>query len=1566
MKNIYIKLKLLAAKHRSFAMGTFVLIVFVAMIAVFSVLDNRYALSMITNASSIGNNSHQIAYGEDDANTVTVTATIQEDSNKPTAEIENGVKAEFEYQHDGQTVTVEGTVSVEKKDSGDNGGNGDNTNPTTGDNGGNGDSNVPGSGTESCEYVVTVVFSVPKDVKSGSYTINYDGKDISDDVTFENDAGSTEESQVPAIGKIDVNKATLINGIYYLNNKSSAIVNVEVDNSASGYSLTFTSDSYNKQTVALEEDGSSYSASFSISSKLKNKKISINVALEKDGEVMGKPTVITFFSANKPAIANVEVLDADYSDGIYRFVNSEQAAIKVTVFRPNNSNTLYMKTKIQGEDKVTTAKQNLKNETTEYTFSYEFGKSNSNKNVEVSFGLSKNFTPVDKYILNNSLTYFESVSAKNASESDGVFYLAKSNQNPLSEPVELEIKVVNPVDGYVISVNDGETVTLSKEETEYSVIYNVSEFNKSVQLTIDLSDGSNTIDSVSRSVFIDSEAPTITINKVSTVQSESHSSPEGELYYTFSGGSEIKGRWTNHPAVSVEFTVADAGIGLNDDFILYKSNVSLDDSTAKSLKRNGNKYTAYFILSIVSDNLTLKVNSLIDVTGNETIGTAQTGIGFDNVKPVIKDVQVARMDKDEYVYRPLEDWTDISNVFIASDSYRVKFYIDESDSGVDLNNIKVLVNNSYKTVHSEQDENGVPFYYCDVNVRVKNDVTISIYATDNAGNKSDIVECIMHFNNAPIVKSVTAVSDNEKDDKVAKIGDTITYTINTQDADDDEIQVISVILSNGEALVTKDNPVSVTNSQVSLQKKIEDLTSAEDMTTLTIKSIVLSDGKRNLPKISHSNDWSDGIELYAPIKLSAYNKASISVTSSTKKNYVRVDDTLTFTFDPESVTPKSSRNKHKVTVQGINLDYSIDSAEPESTEKIWKNLSLNDYSAVVTIAEDSDYKDLSEVMFRASYQLVDKAGNIATGAEQTVTTDDGESTTIPEEETISGGSGITYYAPIKNSSVQIECTSNDNKIYLKEGDTLTFVLSILPDGNLSNDHTLNYKVKVDKLHETEISATGNETVATIGNYDKDIESVSYTLTVYDDAEQEIVFDNVSTDFTYYAQIELVGEVGFHSFEPFTEYARDGSKLILQAKASHPVTVDSASVFSESHSIQAAGTTEPSRQLQIVFNSINGFNDEEILSPVIKLRDAAGNEKEFSLSDSCKITYDKTSPSVVIKPKLNGFLNDSFSCTAVFSDKNLYAGGMRFSYKASTTGEEKSLLDNVQLGENDTSYSQKLSLSEEDTYRITASVTDKAGNGSGENGMTVTIDKTSPKIVSVKLSTDEILVYKKGFIISQYIQIEEEYINELICKLSDNTGTYDWDIKQPIETEGKKTISIIATDMAGNSGSFTFEIFIDDTPPTPVVKDEASGREMTADQENIFTKKLNLAVLLDNPQITNNLSDEFTVLKLLDSEGKVVYDFMEKDGTKQEYHYSFRKLGSYSLVVEAKDHAIDQNGDDGNVFGPVTYKITFAEEGLLDRLLNNPLVFYSMLSLLGILLFGGAFILFLLFKRRKKN
>ena len=146
MKNIYIKLKLLAAKHRSFAMGTFVLIVFVAMIAVFSVLDNRYALSMITNASSIGNNSHQIAYGEDDANTVTVTATIQEDSNKPTAEIENGVKAEFEYQHDGQTVTVEGTVSVEKKDSGDNGGNGDNTNPTTGDNGGNGDNTNPTTG----------------------------------------------------------------------------------------------------------------------------------------------------------------------------------------------------------------------------------------------------------------------------------------------------------------------------------------------------------------------------------------------------------------------------------------------------------------------------------------------------------------------------------------------------------------------------------------------------------------------------------------------------------------------------------------------------------------------------------------------------------------------------------------------------------------------------------------------------------------------------------------------------------------------------------------------------------------------------------------------------------------------------------------------------------------------------------------------------------------------------------------------------------------------------------------------------------------------------------------------------------------------------------------------------------------------------------------------------------------------------------------------------------------------------------------------------------------------------
>ena len=142
--------------------------------------------------------------------------------------------------------------------------------------------------------------------------------------------------------------------------------------------------------------------------------------------------------------------------------------------------------------------------------------------------------------------------------------------------------------------------------------------------------------------------------------------------------------------------------------------------------------------------------------------------------------------------------------------------------------------------------------------------------------------------------------------------------------------------------------------------------------------------------------------------------------------------------------------------------------------------------------------------------------------------------------------------------------------------------------------------------------------------------------------------------------------------------------------------------------------------------------------------------------------------------------------------------------------------------------------------------------------------------------------------------------------------------------------------------------------------------MVADKENKFTKELNLSVLLETPQIPNMLQDEFTTLKLLDADGNVLYDFISKDGLKTKYTYSITEYGKYVLMVEAKDHAIAKDGDDGNVYGPAKYYITFTDGNIIEVIGDNPILMYSLISLLALAFIGGGIFAFFLLAKGKRQ
>ena len=72
------------------------------------------------------------------------------------------------------------------------------------------------------------------------------------------------------------------------------------------------------------------------------------------------------------------------------------------------------------------------------------------------------------------------------------------------------------------------------------------------------------------------------------------------------------------------------------------------------------------------------------------------------------------------------------------------------------------------------------------------------------------------------------------------------------------------------------------------------------------------------------------------------------------------------------------------------------------------------------------------------------------------------------------------------------------------------------------------------------------------------------------------------------------------------------------------------------------------------------------------------------------------------------------------------------------------------------------------------------------------------------------------------------MQEISCTVSDGSSVTDWDVNAPLDTDGKKTISLIAVDKAGNaSEQLVLDVFIDGTAPNPILKDTITFKTLSA-------------------------------------------------------------------------------------------------------------------------------------------
>jgi len=191
------------------------------------------------------------------------------------------------------------------------------------------------------------------------------------------------------------------------------------------------------------------------------------------------------------------------------------------------------------------------------------------------------------------------------------------------------------------------------------------------------------------------------------------------------------------------------------------------------------------------------------------------------------------------------------------------------------------------------------------------------------------------------------------------------------------------------------------------------------------------------------------------------------------------------------------------------------------------------------------------------------------------------------------------------------------------------------------------------------------------------------------------------------------------------------------------------------------------------------------------------------------------------------------------------------------------------------------------------------------------------------------------------------------------GSVEWDINKPIETDGKKTINLLAEDMVGNTSNLTYDLYIDGTVPKPIIKESVTGRSLSpGDNVEPFISEMSLEVSLEKLHIGSENPDRFTQLKLTDENGNLLEDILATQSPEEDgYKLAIKNFGKYNLVLEAED-------DVGNITELTIYPFEFKDKSLMLKFYENKPLFYSTMPLAVVVVISVLF--FVVSKLRRKS
>ena len=530
---------------------------------------------------------------------------------------------------------------------------------------------------------------------------------------------------------------------------------------------------------------------------------------------------------------------------------------------------------------------------------------------------------------------------------------------------------------------------------------------------------------------------------------------------------------------------------------------------------------------------------------------------------------------------------------------------------------------------------------------------------------------------------------------------------------------------------------------------------------------------------------------------------------------------------------------------------------------------------------------------------------------------------------------ITYYGDLTVSDFSAESTNPDPVSFVKNGETIKI--------KFRSNHLLKFKKSSRIASSGDIQSSYEETedgyLYTIKHKVKngemeDLDYVTFSIEGYDGAGNSFTIkhsdEQITSRIQYYAPISAGVSVR-SDIAKKTDYAKNGSVLIIQSDLNHEAKITASSAGGRTVRFDPESKKSHTLTYQIPSNESKMTEGPAEFS--VTFEDAAGNVQTFT-ENSAKnqVIYDRTVPSVIVRPDFNGFSSSSFYVTAEFSDLNLDPSSLSLRIN----GVEH--LKEAVLKPGQTEFEYRTLLSGDGAYRIIASGKDLSTNRFVTAAINITIDRTSPKISPVIVGWDKAAVFSGSFVISEYFNIDEENIKNLICTVTDNDVTQDWDIDVPITSEGKKTIFLLVEDMADNSTSMTFDIFIDNTPPKIIVEETVSGNPLLRDSRGEYFRQVNFKIYLDKTSL-DGTPDVFTKLWIVDQNGNVRDLLLEEPSADGVYTVSLSEYGEYTIIAEAQDHAVSaESPGEGNKTTGWEARFVFENDGVMKSMVSAYVIF----------------------------